>query len=78
MDPSSIWSGIDDANGGYIVAKCNGEALAYRLDNRDKFEQYLFDNTKMERTSTTRHGYSTLYMEIGEMIINLNLQIRFK
>ena len=20
MDPSSIWSGIDDANGGYIVA----------------------------------------------------------
>ena len=57
MDPSSIWSGIDDANGGYIVAKSNGEALAYRFDNRDKFEQYLFDNTKMERTSTTRHGY---------------------
>ena len=57
MDPSSICSGIDDANGGYIVAKSNGEALAYRFDNRDKFEQYLFDNTKMERTSTTRHGY---------------------
>lgn len=78
MDPSSIWSGIDDANGGYIVAKSNGEVLAYHLYNRDKFEQYLFDNTKMERASTTRHGYSTLYIENGEMLINLNLQIRFK
>ena len=78
MDPSTVWNGIDDANGGYIVAKSNGEVLAYHLYNRDKFEQYLFDSTKMERASTSRHGYASLYMENGDMFINLNLQIRFK
>lgn len=78
MDPSAIWNGIDDANGGYIVAKSNGEVLAYHLYNRDKFEQYLFDSTKMERASTSRHGYAFLYVENDEMRINLNLQIRFK
>ena len=78
MDPSIVWDGIDDANGGYIVAKSNGEVLAYHLYNRDKFEQYLYDSTKMERASTSRHRYATLYIKNDEMLINLNLQIRFK
>lgn len=78
MDPSIEWSGEDDANGGYIVAKSNGEVLAYHLYNRDKFKQYLFENTKMERGSTTRHNYASLYKANDKMMINLNLQIRFK
>jgi HpaII restriction endonuclease. len=78
MDPSVEWSGEDDANGGYIVAKSNGEVLAYHLYNRDKFKQYLYENTKMERGSTTRHNYASLYKKDGKMFINLNLQIRFK
>ena len=78
MDPSKEWSGEDDANGGYIVAKSNGEVLAYHLYNRDKFKQYLLDNTKLERASTTRHNYATLFKKDDKMFINLNLQIRFK
>ena len=78
MEPSSEWSGEDDANGGYIVAKSDGEVLAYHLYNRDRFKQYLYENTKLERGSTSRHGYATLYKENGKMYINLNLQIRFK
>lgn len=78
MEPSSEWSGEDDANGGYIVAKSDGEVLAYHLYNRDKFKQYLFENTKMERGSTSRHRYASLYKESERMYINLNLQIRFK
>lgn len=78
MDPSVEWNVIDDANGGYIVAKSNGEVLAYHLYNRDKFEQYLFDSTKMERASTSCHGYASLYTNEGKMFVNLNLQIRFK
>jgi len=78
LDPSKVWDGIDNANGGYIVAKSNGEVLAYHLYNRDKFEQYLFDNTKLERASTSRHNYASIYKENGRMYINLNLQIRFK
>ncbi len=78
MDPSVQWSGEDDANGGYIVAKSDGEVLAYHLYNRDKFKQYLYDNTKFERASTSRHGYASIYKIEDKMFINLNLQIRFK
>lgn len=78
MEPSVEWTGEDDANGGYIVAKSDGEVLAYHLYNRDRFKQYLFENTKIERASTSRHGYASLYKVGQEMYINLNLQIRFK
>jgi len=78
MEPSAQWSGEDDANGGFIVAKNDGEVLAYHLYNRDKFKKYLFENTKFERGSTSRHGYATIYKVEDKMYINLNLQIRFK
>ena len=63
---------------GFIVVKNDGEVLAYHLYNRDKFKKYLFDNTKFERGSTSRHEYATIYKSDGKMFINLNLQIRFK
>lgn len=78
MDPSEKWSGIDEANGGYIVAKSDGEVLAYHIYNRDKFMQYLLSSTKFERASTKRHGFASIYTNGGKKYINLNLQIRFK
>lgn len=77
MEPAKEWNGIDESNGGYIVVKSDGNVLAYHLYNRDKFEQYLFDNTYFERGSTTRHRYATIYEENGRMYMKLNLQIRF-
>ncbi len=77
MKPAKKWDGIDEANGGYIIVKADGEILAYHIYNRNMFEQYLLDNTFLERASTTRHKYMTLYEENGEMYIKLNLQIRF-
>ncbi len=78
MKPSTLWDGKDEANGGYIIVSSNGDVLAYHLYNRSFFEQYLLDNTKLERASTTRHEYATIYKESGKYYINLNLQIRFK
>ncbi|MCR5083858.1 MAG: HpaII family restriction endonuclease [Parasporobacterium sp.] len=78
MNPSRLWDGLDDANGGYIVVKADGDVLAYHLYNRNFFEKYLLDNTRLERGSTTKHGYATLYKENGRIYIKLNLQIRFK
>lgn len=46
--------------------------------NRDYFEKYLLDNTKLERGSTSRHGFASLYKEDAKMYMNLNLQVRFK
>ncbi len=78
MMPSALWDGIDEANGGYIIVSSDGDVLAYHLYNRNFFEQYLLDNTKLERASTSRHGFATIYKEEGKFFINLNLQIRFK
>ena len=78
MIPSKKWDGRDEANGGYIIVKKDGDVVAYHIYNRDKFEDYLLKNTKFERGSTTKHGFATLYTENSRCFINLNLQIRFK
>ena len=77
MKPDEEWVGLDDANGGYIAVKANGEVLAYYLYDRNKFEQYLLDSTHFERHSTSRQNFASLYMEGDRMLINLNLDIRF-
>lgn len=78
MMPSKEWDGHDEANGGYIIVSSDGDVLAYHIYNRDYFEKYLLDNTKLERGSTSRHGFASLYKEDGKIYMNLNLQVRFK
>lgn len=77
MMPSKEWNGRDEANGGYVIVKNDGEVLAYHIYNRDAFEVYLLNNTKFDRGSTGKHGFASLYSENGKMYINLNLQVRF-
>ncbi len=77
MRPATVWNGIDEASGGYLVVKPNGDVLAYHIYNRDCFEEYLLKNTKYETASTSRHGFGDIYTVDGQAYINLNLQIRF-
>ena len=78
MKAAKKWDGLDEANGGYIIVKADGEILAYHIYNRNFFEQYLLDNTILERASTSRHEYMSLYEEDEEMFIKFNLQVRFR
>lgn len=78
MMPSKEWDGQDEANGGYIIVSSDGDVLAYHIYNRDYFEKYLLDNTKLERGSTSKHGFASLYKEDAKIYFNLNLQVRFK
>lgn len=77
MVPSKNWDGFTKAHWWYIVVKENGEIICYHLYNRDEFLAYLYENTKFESASSTRHNYGKIYAEWGELFINLNLQIRF-
>ncbi|WP_457562742.1 HpaII family restriction endonuclease [Caminibacter pacificus] len=77
MTPETPWKGIYDANGGYIVAKENGEVLCYHIYNHNAFQEYLFKNTKFDSPSSSKHEYGSIYEDNGEFYINLNLQIRF-
>ena len=77
MMPSKVWTGELDATGGYLVVKDNGEILCYHIYNRNEFENYLFNNTKLETASSTRHEFGKVYEQNGRLYFKLNLQIRF-
>lgn len=79
MVPTKEWDGTDEANGGYIIVKLDGDVLAYHIYNRDAFKTYLLNNTVLERASTERHDFAKIYSgSDGKKYINLNLQIRFQ
>jgi len=80
MMPSKVWNGVYDTTGGYLVVKKDGEILSYHIYNKNKFENYLFYNTKLVTASSSpsRCDFGRIYEENGEYFIKLNLQIRFK
>ena len=78
MKPATVWDGLDEATGGYIVVTKEGNVLAYHIYNRNYFEEYLLKNTKYETASTSRHEFGEIYSEKGEDFIKLNLQVRFR
>ncbi len=79
MMPGKKWSGKFDANGGYLVVKKDGEILCYHFYDRNRFEDFLFNNAYLERGKTRRHGYASLYRdEDGKVYFKLNLQVRLK
>lgn len=77
MMPSKVWTGQYDATGGYLIVKENGDVLCYHIYNRNEFEDYLLNHTKLETASSTRHGFGEIYKAKGQLYIKLNLQIRF-
>ncbi len=77
MMPSKVWTGELDATGGYLVVKEDGEVLCYHIYNRNEFEDYLINNTKLETASSSRHDFGTVFSANNQLYFKLNLQIRF-
>ena len=77
MTVSSPWDGSFNANGGYIVVKEDGDVVCYHFFDRNDLEEYLFNNTKFDTPSTTRHEFGEIYKIKDSYFIKLNLQIRF-
>ena len=77
MMPSKVWSGEYNATGGYLIVKEDGDVLCYHIFDKNQFENYLMNNTKLETASSSRHKFGKLYKEEGKLFMNLNLQIRF-
>lgn len=77
MMPAKVWTGQYDATGGYLIVKGDGDVLCYHIYNRNEFEDYLLNNTKLETASSSKHRFGEVYSEKGDLYFNLNLQIRF-
>ena len=77
MMPSKEWNGELDATGGYIIVKESGDIVCYHIYNINEFEDYLFNNTKLDTASSSRHDFGTIFIDDDITKIKLNLQIRF-
>ncbi|WP_449455451.1 HpaII family restriction endonuclease [Streptococcus suis] len=77
MEPNSKWSGLEDANGGYIVVKEDGEILCYHIYDRNKLREYLYRNTKFDSPSSKRTGAGMFFSEDEQEKFSLTVQIRF-
>jgi type II restriction enzyme len=77
MNPGTEWDFLQQAHGGYLVVRTDGEIVCYHVYNLDEFKTYLLDNTRFETASTGRHGFGELYEQGDGIKFRLNLQIRF-
>jgi len=79
MMPSTKWNGRYEANGGYLVVKADGDIVCYHFYNKNDVESYLYNNTKFDTPSRTRHKFGEVYRDTnGALYMKLNLQIRFQ
>lgn len=79
MMPNLKWNGDYEINGGLLTVKKDGEILCHHIFyDKNALNEYLFENTKLETPSTTRHKYGQLYKKDNEIFFKLNLQIRIK
>ena len=79
MTASERWDGKMVVNGGYIVAKEDGDVLAYHAKDLESFRTFLFNNTHIDRPSSSesKYDYAFVYKESGKYYLDLNFQIRF-
>lgn len=78
MTPATPWDGRYDATGGYIVVKSNGDLVCYHIYDRNMFEDYMFKNTKLVSASSSRYNYGSITRQGKDLLLKLNLQIRFR
>lgn len=79
MMPGKAWNGKYDANGGYLVVKESGDVLCYHFYDRNRFEDFIYNNAYLERSDTKKHKYAQIIREEdGSLSFKLNLQIRLK
>lgn len=77
LKPGVPWGGDEEAKGGYIIVKMNGEIVCYHIYDREEFMEYLFRNTHMDTPKQDRNDFGVLYKRDGGWFIRLNLQVRF-
>lgn len=77
MTDNIPWNGQYDDTIGYIIAKSEGKIFCTHIYYKSIFQDYLFNNTKFDTPSTSRHGFGTIFEKEGELFLRLNLQIRF-
>lgn len=75
MRPAKLFTGVDSAISGFLMVDGKGEVLCYQKTDKETFENYLFNNTRLEKGSTEKDKYGYLERENGVYYFKLNLKI---
>lgn len=77
MMPDTIWDKSYEVTGGLLSVKYNGDVVCYHtFYSKEVLDDYLYENTKLETASTSRHKFGFIYENNGCYYFNLNLQVR--
>jgi hypothetical protein len=77
MVPGTEWNGLDEASGGFIAVKEDGELVCFQIYDRNILKEYLYTHTKFDTPSSGRTGLGELSERDGSVGFKLTLQIRF-
>lgn len=78
MTAGRSWDGEEQVNGGYIVVLPDGEVLCYHANDRERFRDYLLENTFVEYVSCKKYHWGFVSRdEEGRHVLPVNASIRF-
>ena len=77
MRPAKIFKGMDSAIGGYLFVDGNGNIVIYTRADKERVEDFLYNNTRFEKSSTDKDKYGYLERENNMFFFKLNLKIGF-
>jgi hypothetical protein len=79
MTAAHTWDGKYESTGGYIVLLKSGDLISYHFYDTAEFEDYLFENTKLESPSSKekKHSFAKVKEDSDGLYFDLCLQIRF-
>lgn len=75
MRSAKIYNGTESFVSGFIMVNSDGGLLCYQKSDRNVFENFLYQNTRLEKSSTEKDKYGYLERENGVYYFKLNLKI---
>lgn len=75
MRPAKIYNGTDSAVEGILLMGTDGEVLCYHKSERQVFADFLYQNTRFEKSSVDKDKYGFLERENGVYYFKLNVKI---
>lgn len=75
MRPAKIYNGSDSAVEGLLLTDANGEVLCYHKSERQTLADFLYLNTRLEKSSVDKDKYGFLERENGVYYLKLNVKI---
>lgn len=77
MRPAKIYNGTDSAVEGFVYTDTDGQIMYYHKADRQLFEDFLYNHTRLERGPLDKDKYGYIERENGLFYFKLNLKVGF-